>query len=261
MTRPTVAGVSTTPTRNLTLDGVFNFRDLGGYAAADGRRVRWRTVFRADGLSRLTADDVEALRPLGLRAVIDLRTDRELEQRGRFPVDVYPVVFHHLSVLDVTWDAEAAARQGLPVTEFLHHAYTEILAGGGPRFGVALNLLAEAEHLPAVFHCAGGKDRTGLLAALLLGLLGVDDATIVADYALTQAAMPRVLAAIAAEDPALETAIAEMPPSFLAADPDAMALVLADLARDHGSVAGYVDSIGVGRDRVERLHELLLTSD
>ena len=60
----TVGGVTTaTPTRNLTLDGVFNFRDLGGYPTADGRHVRWRTVFRADGLGRLTADDLEVLRP------------------------------------------------------------------------------------------------------------------------------------------------------------------------------------------------------
>ena len=74
------------PTRNLTLDGVFNFRDLGGYPTADGRTVRWRTIFRADGLGRLTAEDLEVLRPIGLRAVVDLRTEHELDQRGRFPV-------------------------------------------------------------------------------------------------------------------------------------------------------------------------------
>ncbi|MET0146685.1 MAG: tyrosine-protein phosphatase [Ilumatobacteraceae bacterium] len=249
------------PTRNLTLDGVFNFRDLGGYAAADGRHVRWRTVFRADGLGRLTAADVEALRPLGLKAVIDLRTERELDRRGRFPVETYPVTFHHLSVLDQTWDRDAAIRENLPATEFLHRAYTEILANGGPRFGAALEVLAQAEHLPAVFHCAAGKDRTGLLAALLLGLLGVDRDVIVADYELTQDTMERFLARTAAEDPELAASMAQTPPSFHVADPDAMALVIGDLEREHGSVAGYVETIGVGADGVARLRDLLLTAD
>ena len=75
------------PSRSVTLTGVFNFRDLGGYTTADGRTTRWRTLFRADGLDRLTPADVEVLRPYGLRTVVDLRMAHELEERGRFPID------------------------------------------------------------------------------------------------------------------------------------------------------------------------------
>ena len=103
-----------TPLATVALTGVFNFRDLGGYAAADGRTVRWRTLFRADGLDRLTPADVEVLRPYGLRTVVDLRMAHELEEKGRFPVDSYPVTFHHLSVMDKTWDREAGAARGPP---------------------------------------------------------------------------------------------------------------------------------------------------
>ena len=249
------------PTRNLTLDGVFNFRDLGGYPTADGRTVRWRTIFRADGLGRLTAEDLEVLRPH--RAARRGRPAHRARARpaGRFPYETYPVTFHHLSVIDSTWDREEAFRENLPVTEFLHRAYHSILDEGGPRFGTALGVLADAEALPAVFHCAAGKDRTGLLAALLLGSLGVDHDHIVEDYALTQATMDRFLAVAATEDPEAAQAIADTPATFFMADPAAMALVLTDLERDHGSIPAYVRTLGVTDDQLAHLQDLLLTTD
>ena len=185
---PTLTG-SIPRSRTLTLTGVYNFRDLGGYRAAGGRTVRWHTLFRADGLGRLTPEDVEALRPYGLRTVVDLRMAHELEDVGRFPVDAYPVTFHHLSVMDRTWDREEAAIAHLPPADFLHTRYTDMLLEAGPRYADALRLLAATDALPAVFHCAAGKDRTGLLAMLVLGSLGVDREDIVEDYALTSVTM------------------------------------------------------------------------
>ena len=250
-----------TPTRALALDGVFNFRDLGGWPTTDGRTVRWRRIFRADGLGQLTPDDLDILRPIGLRTVVDLRTAREVDVRGRFPADTYPVTYHHLPVIDSTWDRAQALRENLPSTEFLHLAYRQILAEGAPRYAAALTVLAGDDALPAVFHCAAGKDRTGLMAALLLGAIGVTHEAIVEDYALTQVIMERFLARTAAEDPAVARSIAETPASFFLADPVAMSLVLDDLERDHGSVAGYVRSIGVTDDVVQRLGGHLLEPD
>jgi len=252
---------ATAPTRSLELAGVFNFRDLGGYAVADGRTVCWRTIFRADGLGRLTTEDLEVLRPIGLRTVVDLRTGREIDERGRFPHEHYPVTFHHLSVIDQTWDRDAALRGNLPATEFLHRTYHEMLVDGGSRFAAAFDVLADADALPAVFHCAAGKDRTGLLAALLLGALGVSQDDIVEDYALTQDTMDRFLQASAERDPQVARTIESMPRSFYIADPAAMALVLADLERDHGSVRGFVRSLGVTEEVLVRLDDLLLTAD
>jgi protein-tyrosine phosphatase len=257
--RRTVIAVSAcAPSRSLPLDGVFNFRDLGGYPAADGRQVRWRTVFRADGLGRLTADDVEALRPIGLRTVVDLRTGREIDERGRFPYERYPVTFHHLSVIDQTWDREAARREDLPAVEFLHRAYRTMLHEGGARFAAAFTILADVEALPAVFHCAAGKDRTGLLAALVLGSLGVDRASIVSDYALTAESMHRVLETLRA-DPDRASAVDAVPRSFFAAEPEAIDLVLDDIEQRHGSVRSYVRALGVDGDVLRRLDDALLT--
>ena len=84
------------PRRHIDLEAVHNFRDLGGYATADGRHLAWGKVYRADGLYRLTDNDVEGLVPLGLRTVIDLRTTDELSERGTSPLDRHPVEFHHI---------------------------------------------------------------------------------------------------------------------------------------------------------------------
>ena len=247
--------------RSIELTSVHNFRDLGGYETADGRAVQWRTIFRADGLGRLTDDDLDVLRPLGLRTVVDLRTARELDHRGRFPFESYPVAFHHLSVLDTTWDREAARIENLPATEFLHRAYRQMLVDGGPRFAAAFDVLAAPDALPAVFHCAAGKDRTGLLAALLLGALGVGHDDIVADYVLTQQMMERIIERAAAEDPAMAASVESAPRSFFTADPHAMSQVLSDIEGEHGSVRGFVRSIGVSDEVLTSLDDLLLTTE
>jgi len=246
--------------RSIDLTSVHNFRDLGGYETSGGRTVKWRTIFRADGLGRLTDEDLDVLRPLGLRTVVDLRTARELDHRGRFPFESYPVAFHHLSVLDTTWDREAARIENLPPTEFLHRAYQQMLIDGATRFAAAFDVLAAPDALPAVFHCAAGKDRTGLLAALLLGGLGVGHDDVVADYVLTQQMMERIVERAAAEDPAMAASVDRAPRSFFTADPEAMSRVLSDLERDHGSVRGFVRSIGVSDEVLTRLDDSLLTA-
>jgi protein-tyrosine phosphatase len=244
--------------RTLALTGVYNFRDLGGYRAVDGRTVRWHTLFRADGLERLTSADVEALRPYGLRTVVDLRMPHELDERGRFPVGAYPVTFHHLSVMDRTWDREAAARDESPAADFLHARYSEMLLEAGPRYVDALRLLAAAEALPAVFHCAAGKDRTGLLAMLVLGAIGVSHDDIVEDYALTATTMVEFRRR-ASESPEAAAALAATPQVFFAADPLAMSRVLADIEAAHGSVRAYVQAIGLDDGALASLEAALLT--
>ena len=248
------------PTRNVQLNGVYNFRDLGGYPTHDGRSVRWRTLFRADGLGRLTVDDLETLRPIALKTVVDLRRAHELDERGRFPFEFYPVAFHHLPVMDTTWDRELARSENLPATEFLHRAYTAMLAEGAMRFAEAFRVLAGTDALPAVFHCAAGKDRTGLLAALVLGALGVEAPDIVADYALTQATMERFVERIRSESTDASP-IDAAPKVFFAAEPAAMTRVLDDIAQNHGSVRGFVLAIGVEADVLDRLEDLLLVDD
>lgn len=246
------------PHRHIPLTAVHNFRDIGGYSTADGRRVAWRKVFRADGLYRLTAEDLEMLRPLGLRTVIDLRTAEELQERGTFPVDRYPVEFHHFSIIDRTWDMEEARKWSEQQSEFLREKYHLMLEQGGDFVGAALRVIADSKNSPVVFHCAAGKDRTGLVAGLLLSGLGVDDATVAADYGLSQEAGERTREWALSAAPELAERFTSMPAVFRAAHPDSIAGVLGDLRRSHGDIRSFCATIGVTDDHWRALEAHLL---
>jgi len=246
------------PRRLIGLEAVHNFRDLGGYPTAGGRTTKWRTLFRSDGLYRLRgADDMSRVMQLGLKSVIDLRTEREQREQGIFPIDDIEVTFHHLSIVDVTW-SDTETPEFDDEVEFLVWGYRDMLEIGSSRFADAMHVLAQTDSLPAVFHCAAGKDRTGVLAALLLSSLGVEDAHICADYGLTQDAMRRSIAWSKVHRPELAERYATIPKAYLAADPRAMKIILTELAQQHGSVRNYVREIGVADTTVEALGNLLL---
>lgn len=248
------------PRRLIGLEAVHNFRDLGGYPTAGGRTTKWRTLFRSDGLYRLRgADDMSRVMQLGLKTVIDLRTEREQREQGIFPIDDIEVTFHHLSIVDVTW-SDTETPEFDDEVEFLVWGYRDMLEIGSSRFADAMHVLAQTDSLPAVFHCAAGKDRTGVLAALLLSSLGVEDAHICADYGLTQDAMRRSIAWSKVHRPELAERYANIPKAYLAADPRAMQIILTELAQQHGSVRNYVREIGVADATVEALGNLLLES-
>ncbi len=248
------------PRRLIGLEAVHNFRDLGGYPTAGGRSTKWRTLFRSDGLYRLRgADDMSRVMQLGLKSVIDLRTEREQREQGIFPTDDIEVTFHHLSIVDVTW-SDTQTPEFDDEVEFLVWGYRDMLEIGSSRFADAMHVLAQTDSLPAVFHCAAGKDRTGVLAALLLSSLGVEDAHICADYGLTQDAMRRSIAWSKVHRPELAERYASIPKAYLAADPRAMQIILTELAQQHGSVRNYVREIGVADATVEALGNLLLES-
>jgi protein-tyrosine phosphatase len=244
------------PERLIALEAVHNFRDLGGYTTTDGRVTRWQMLYRADGLHRLTGADVAALRQLGLRTVVDLRTDKELDERGTFPVDAYPVTFHHLPVIDVTWDPNTG--DDADAAEFLFRQYESMLAYGEPLFAKAFHLLGLPGALPAVFHCAAGKDRTGILAALILSSLGVPADVVAEDYGLSRAAMVRMRAWATEHNPELAAAWDKAASSHLAAEPEAMAKLLTTLTERHGSVREYVVSLGVSNALLVHLESALL---
>jgi protein-tyrosine phosphatase len=253
-----MTAVADHPDRVVALGAVHNFRDLGGYTTTSGATVAWRRLFRADGLGRLDGDDLDIVASLGLRTVVDLRTPQELDARGRFPADRHPVAYHHVSIIDQTWAPDDGPQEGGDA-EFLVWAYRQMLADGGGRFAEAIVALAAPGALPAVFHCAAGKDRTGLLAMLVLGALDVEHEHIVADYALTNAAIHRLRRWVATEEPEIVERMASVPQVFFSADPEAMRVIVADLTAAHGSLAGYVREIGVPAEAIQHLRSELLT--
>lgn len=167
--------------RRVRFAGTLNFRDLGGYPTATGGWTRWGRVFRSSSLHKLTTDDLVVLDGLDVRTIYDLRRDDELTREpGPRPVRSLPVPLRFSEPPDVSPLRERADGE-----QWLFDDYQVMLAKGGPVYGTLLSSLAEADGTPAVFHCAGGKDRTGLGAALLLSWLGVDRETVLDDYELT----------------------------------------------------------------------------
>lgn len=232
------------PQRLIRLEAVHNFRDLGGYPTKTGQTTKWRRLFRADGLYRLTPQDAQQVIDLGVKTVVDLRTAKEVETRGTFPVKQFPVSFHHLPIIDATWN-DGDTPEIEDTVEFLVWAYRNMLENASKKFADAIKLIAEQDVLPAVFHCAAGKDRTGVLAAFILAILGVPEEIISADYGKTADGHKRLIKWAEVHQPDLAKAYADMPARFAASDPRAMAIILDDLNKKHGSVQNYIREIGV----------------
>jgi hypothetical protein len=241
--------------RLIDLAGAFNFRDLGGYPTAGGRVTRWGQLFRSDTLHELTASDVEILRSLGLATIVDLRTSRELDRAGRGPMASEPVAFRHLSVIREA-EGEAMAAPAEPGDE-LSRRYLRYLDRGREPLVEALSLVADPDRLPLVFHCAAGKDRTGVLAALVLDILGVDPEIIVADYLVTAGRMELILARYRS-DPGLAAAMAEAPAYRFAVEADTMERFLAVLYERFGGARAWAAASGVDDDALDRMGDLLL---
>jgi protein-tyrosine phosphatase len=239
--------------RIVPFDACFNFRDLGGYETADGRHVRWGAVFRSDTLHRLTTADRHRALALGVRTVIDLRSIGELERNGGFP-RADEVTFHHLPLEEeIPRDPPHPETPEPPPGEI----YTEIATAGKTSAARVLRVIAEGEHA-VVFHCASGKDRTGIIAALLLSALGVPDATIVADYHLTERSLGPAVAWAEANEPQLAELLARFPPWMLRAPTATMHAFLDSLRDRHGSIEGYLVDAGLEAEVVEVLRARLL---
>jgi protein-tyrosine phosphatase len=236
--------------RRSLVDGVTNFRDLGGYRTADGREVRRGLVFRSGSLHALTEADLDRLRALDLRTAFDLRS--MLEQEAE-PLAA-PFV-RHVSV-------PLERRSGGPVTDFedgaayLRSRYRELLVDLAPEIGSVLRALAHDDCLPGVLHCAAGKDRTGATAAVLLLALGVDEESVLDDYELTSAyesaeRVRELAAKLASLPPALAAGL-------LGTDRSALAGGLEEVRARFGSIETYLEEgCGLAPDTLDALRARL----
>jgi protein-tyrosine phosphatase len=223
--------------RFLPLEGATNFRDIGGYPAADGKRTRWGLVYRSGALHRLSPQGLGAFARLGVKAVFDLRGDAE---RAGAPDPVRSV---HLPVLDELAVNEGVrllvARNAAEAEEAMSRIYWGMLERRAQVFGRLLGELSRHENLPAVVHCAGGKDRTGIAVALLLSALGAPREVVLEDYCLSnqvalreEEAMGRALSAAGAP--------IEVASVVLGAPPGPLARALEELDRRYGSTEAYL---------------------
>ncbi len=229
--------------REYTFTNLYNFRDVGGLTGLAGRTVRWRRLFRSDSLHALCADDRDAFTALSIKTVLDLRRPYEVERDGRVPA-WNGCVWRHIHPLHREW-GETPFQEGMELPRYLADRYLDLAEEGAVGLAAAVELIADERSAPVVVHCVAGKDRTGVVCALTLSLLGVSDEDIAADYALTGTAYLRKGNLDA--------------PAWYRSPAEAMLLFLTGLRERHGSVNGYLTAAGLAPERVDALRGHLLS--
>ena len=237
------------------LEGSSNVRDLGGLPLVGGGETAYGVLYRSDTLQELTPRDADLWRERGLGLVVDLRAPTEAAVEGRGPlVDAGEVRYVNAPVLS----DEAMAR---PDEELIVHdrtpeqraqRYLDYLDGdGGAALAGAVVALATAE-APALFHCAAGKDRTGVLAALVGDVVGVEREALVEDYALTSERIDAIIARLR-RLPTYTDDMSDTAREHHLAQPEVMRLLLAGLDERHGGARRWLSSRGVDGAVLDRL--------
>ncbi|UZJ24227.1 tyrosine-protein phosphatase [Rhodococcus antarcticus] len=239
--------------RDVRLDGAVNVRDLGGLSTVEGRRVRAGKVLRSASLADLTDGDARTLLGAGLRTVVDLRGEAEAERDGRGALAGTTVGYRNLPVVGAR-SVRLDQAEDIETGSLLAH-YVTYLETSADVVVEVVRLLGRTEAVPAVVHCAAGKDRTGVVVAVLLDALGVERAQIVADYTATEANMPLVRAQLSASATTRE--LGTVPDWVLTALPETMEGLLAHLDTQGGTVA-WLQAHGLTDDELAQLRATLV---
>ena len=252
----------TTIDTDLILSAPVNLRDLGGIAI-DGGVLRPGLAIRTDDLAYVTAEVADELLAGGLTAIIDLRSPLEVAVTGRGPLGEHPVAYHHLPLI-----ADVGASMDREHPALTHEAmglmYLRMVEGAAPQLVTALNVIAHTPGATA-FHCAAGRDRTGVLAAMLLLALGAGDDDIVADYARTGDNMVAIMARTAPVMGAMWKALGfdldarEASSALLEGSMDvSMRSLLETLRAQHGDPLAPLRAAGLSDATIARLRERAL---
>lgn len=243
--------------RHHPFEGCFNFRDIGGYPATDGRLVRKGLYFRAGRQDRMTPADLTEARKLNIKTQIDLRRPDEAAEQGGGPLASLGATYYNLPVIPEGGSEELSRLVG--DTNISGERYLGYLEFGPETWLAMFRLFEDAEGSPMVLHCTAGKDRTGVSTAFLLSVLGVERAIIEADYLLTNRDVARQVDFVEAHvglpagmDRAALMVAAGVPE-------DAMVVFLDGLNKRWGGPIDYLRSIGVTEESMARIREIFLT--
>jgi protein-tyrosine phosphatase len=247
--------------RHIIFENIPNFRDIGGYRTRDGRTVAWRRIFRSGDPRMMTTNDVKKIREeLGIAAVLDLRNHTEFEQTWEVDL-LQDIGARYYNVPYRPGDASYSQKEMEMYTTCSNmgevYLYWTRDKAFGKRVVESLEIITAADNHPLVFHCGVGKDRTGILAAMVLAGVGVPDKDIISDYALTNPYMEEIRNRVS-NDPEAPAEIKNLPDFAWRAAPESMALFLAALKREYGSAQDYLQAQGAEPSLFGRLRTALL---
>lgn len=241
--------------RLLTVTGAHNVRDLGGYPVRGGGETQWRRVFRSAGLSQLDRDGIEVLRGHRVTTLVDLRTPIEVEEQPNVFGPDDGITSHNVSLFGALAPIHTLTADGQPFD--MPARYCQALDLCQDRIRTVLAAIADAPEGAVIFHCTAGKDRTGVIAALLLENAGVERDAVIEDYAITAELAKPMLALMRERALARGTAPATVE-QVLATKPETMAAVLDHLDTAHGGIAAYLPAIGLSEAQIGRLRARLV---
>jgi protein-tyrosine phosphatase len=257
--RPTLAAVTElVRDRLVQFEGAHNVRDLGGYPTVDGGTTRWGVLYRAGLLSEMTAADLDAFDALCVRTVFDLRRDDERAVAPDPMPNVHVCLMSHV-LANTAMPDRSSLVDDADGREFMRRLYSGLLAHCGPEIGRLIRGLVEPGALPALFHCTAGKDRTGIVAALILLAVGVDRETVLDDFELTNSYITRDTHAAMYQRMLDHGMSPEAAAGMFAADRASMAATLDELDTTYAGAETYLStSAGLTSDDLDRLRAALL---
>jgi protein-tyrosine phosphatase len=234
--------------RLLDFPSLLNVRDLGGHPTRDGSQTRWRSLLRSDDLAQLTPAGLEAFSSYGIETVVDLRWPEEVELS---PTPITQALKHiryeQISLLTPTSQEWRIRRADSTAKELWNRSMLEKVR---EELKAVLAVIAGASPAPLLFHCIAGKDRTGMVAALLLALADVEPEAIAADYAAsTENLRDAYIKRYADADPAAITDILQCPAAGVHN--------MLDYLETFGGARGYLEEIGVPRAQITQLRARL----
>lgn len=268
--------------RILPFDGMYNFRDLGGYPSEDGRRVKWGLLYRGDQLYNMKEKAYEAFHSLNIHSIIDFRGTSEYMKSPNTPAEIYQIKQYHCIP-----EGEAAALAGALFTmDSANHRKYDIDAikqelqkdadfAGKPMicqqieftrnprsieaFYDTIQIMADIQNAPVFFHCRGGKDRTGYAAMLLLALLGVDESIILYDYMLTKRAREKKNQLYLENFRKMangDEAVAQVLLSYFDTREDYLKAAMGEIHKSYSSIRDYaVQKMGVSEETIRKMKD------
>ncbi len=241
---------------HVDVEGCLNVRDAGGWPTDDGRWMRRGFLYRADEPVRLTAEGRAAIDRLGLRAVIDLRQQAQVDRGHLFAA---PEITHHVQVVDRVIDVDNPPSQFAQAVDIVD-LYEDVFERGSAQLARAVETIAE--HIvegPVLVHCVAGKDRTGLVVALIQCALRVTRESVVDEYALSDDPTRRRRAMMIADPRDGDPPVHRSPEMLWTAPAEVMAQYTRRIVERHGSLAAWASEIGVSEATLQRLRERLIT--
>jgi protein-tyrosine phosphatase len=229
------------PIRRLPLENVKNMRDLGGYSTQSGKTTQFGRLFRSDAPTALSEKEVRILLDLGVCAAVDLRSGEETEKRPSALKEVAQITYFHCPM--------AIGNRTPKSKEEVPSLYWEIVADY-PAMNLIMRIIANQTGA-VIFHCTSGKDRTGIVSAILLLLTGVSRSDILADYQVSYTYVREDIRALLEREP-------ERPPFTGLSDIEYMDKLLDRFEAVYGTAAHYLKEIGLSRDEIHRLENKLI---